>query len=69
MLHQFGESDVRLSSPAIIALVHNARYLEVSLYFFLLAPFPYIRFVLISYLLASTNSISCICPLETEIQG
>jgi hypothetical protein len=33
MLHQFGGSDVHLSSPAIIALVHNASYLEVPLYF------------------------------------
>jgi hypothetical protein len=33
MLHQFGESDVQLSSPVIIALVHNASYLEVPLYF------------------------------------
>jgi hypothetical protein len=32
-LHQFGESDVHLSSPAIIALVHNVSYLEVTLYF------------------------------------
>jgi hypothetical protein len=29
MLYQFGESDVHLSSPVIIALVHNASYLEV----------------------------------------
>ncbi len=36
---------------------------------FVLAPFSYIRFVLISYLLASIHSISCLCPLETEIQG
>ena len=33
MLHQFGESDVHLSSPAIIALVHSDSYLEVTLYF------------------------------------
>ncbi len=33
MLHQFGGSDVHLSSPAIIALVHNASYLEVPHYF------------------------------------
>jgi hypothetical protein len=34
MLHQFGESDVHLSAPAIIALVHNASYLKVPLYIF-----------------------------------
>jgi hypothetical protein len=33
MLYQFGESDVHLTSPAVIALVHNASYLEVPLYF------------------------------------
>jgi hypothetical protein len=32
MLNQFGESDVHLSSPAIIVLVHKAIYLEVPLY-------------------------------------
>jgi hypothetical protein len=33
MLNQFGESDVHLSSPAIIVLVRKARYLEVPLCF------------------------------------
>jgi hypothetical protein len=33
MLNQFSDSDVHLSSPAIIALVHKASYLEVLLFF------------------------------------
>jgi hypothetical protein len=56
------------SPPAIIALVHTASYLEVPL-FLILAPFSYIRFVLISYTLASIYSAFWLCPLETEFQG
>jgi hypothetical protein len=36
---------------------------------FVLAPFSYIRFVLISYTLASIYYACWLCPLETEFQG
>jgi hypothetical protein len=34
MLSQFGGSDVHLSLPAIIVLIHKASYLEDLLYFY-----------------------------------
>jgi hypothetical protein len=37
-LISIGESDVHLSSPAIIVLVHKASYLEVPLYFCSIMP-------------------------------
>jgi hypothetical protein len=70
MLHRFDESDVHLSSPAIIALVHNASCLEVPLYFYdrilFLHPsrvdFIHTRIDIICL----AGSACWLCPLETE---